>query len=52
MTHVKVEVPITNHLKYFVSNLEKYKAVQIIRVLNDRNKVDYKFIGKFYSLNW
>ena len=38
----KVEVSITDHLRGYVSDLEKYKVVQIFRVSEDWNHEDCK----------
>ena len=38
----RVDVPITNHLRDYVPNLEKYKVVQIFLMREDRNQEDYK----------
>jgi hypothetical protein len=46
---IRVEVPITNHLRESMSNMEKYKAMQNFHVQEDRNKEEYIFI--FISLN-
>ena len=32
ITHTRVEAPITNHVRDFVLDVEKYKVVQISRV--------------------
>ena len=40
----RVEASITNHLRYFVRNLEKYKVVYFFLVYKDRNQEDYKFV--------
>jgi hypothetical protein len=43
LSHTIVEGPITNHLRDYASNLEKYKVVQILPVYEDRNQEDCKF---------
>ena len=44
----RVEAPMTDHLRDFAPNLEKYKVVQFFHVLEDRNKEDCKFcFGNF-----
>jgi hypothetical protein len=40
-------MPITHHLKDFVLNLEKLKAVQTSPMLEDKNQEGCKFFGNF-----
>ena len=40
----RVEAPITNHLRDFGANHNKYKAVQNFPMQKDRNQEDYKFL--------
>ena len=42
----RVEAPITDYLRDFASDLEKYKMVQFFLVHEDRNKEDCKKIKK------
>ena len=38
----RVEAPITDHLRDFAPNLEKYKVVQFFSMYEDRNEEDYR----------
>ena len=40
-----VEAPITNHLRDFIPDLEKYKAVQNFPLFEDRNHEDCQFFS-------
>ena len=40
---IRVEVPITDHSRNFAPNLEKYKAVQIFLMEEDRKQEDCQF---------
>ena len=44
----RVELPTSNHLRDFSSNLEKYKAVQIVPMHEDRDQEDCKFVVHFF----
>ena len=39
----RVEAPITNHLRDFASNLQKYKVVQSFSMQEDKNHEDCNF---------
>ena len=43
----RVEAPITNHLRDYVKNLEKYKAVYIFSMWEDRNQRGWKNFSNF-----
>lgn len=44
---IRVEVPVTNHLRDSAPHLEKYKVMQIFPMLEDRNRGDCNFFGDF-----
>ena len=44
---IQVEASITNHLRDPMLYLEKYKAVQVFLMYEDRNQQDCKFSGNF-----
>ena len=43
----RAEVSITNHLRDFVPNSEKYKVVYIFSMYKDRNHEDGDFFSNF-----
>jgi hypothetical protein len=43
----RVEAPITDHLRDFSTNLEKYKVAQNLPMWEDRNEEDCKYFGNF-----
>ena len=46
---IRVDTPITDHLKYYASYLKKYKVVQFLPVSEDRYQEDNKFFDNFIS---
>ena len=45
----RVEASITDHLRYFPPNMEKYKAMQIFHMKEDRNQEDCKLSVILFS---
>ena len=43
----RAEAPITNHLRDYAPNLEKYKEVPNFPMYEDRNQEDSNCFGKF-----
>ena len=44
---IRVEAPITNHLRNYAPGLKKYKVVQKKFVQEDETQDDSKLVGKF-----